>query len=105
MTSYNESLRESVAIYFEEPSITALFAELLEANGCNTRTLTDITEVAKHTRIVTEPQYFSHLKPDHYNDCLLVGNKNALKDLPVLTLSRPLTEDKIESAISQFLKR
>ncbi|MDC0358501.1 hypothetical protein OAO01_06765 [Oligoflexia bacterium] len=93
----------TIAICFEEPAITFLFSKLLQANGCTTTVLEKVSDLAGDAKIITEPQYFPQIQKEYQDRCLLVGNKDAVKDLPVLTLSRPLTEAKIEHALEHFL--
>ena len=99
----NEAL-DAISIYFEDETITELFSELLQANGWSTKVLNKIEEVKPSTKIITEPRYFPMLSPDTQNKCLIVGNKNALQSINAICLSRPLTEEKIEEALNQFLR-
>jgi hypothetical protein len=103
-SDYSEALC-TVSICFADPMINHLFSELLEARGVRTRIVSDITEAVKETKIITEPQFFPDLEPSQRTSCLIVGNKESLKEVEALSLSRPLTEEKIESALADFLKR
>ena len=94
---------ESVGILFREEMICLLFSQLLEARGVKTSILDCVTETTPHSKIVTEPIYFSKLDPDRAHKCLVVGNKNTLTGLDAVCLSRPLTEEKVENAIEKFL--
>ena len=105
MTSIaNKSDFAPVSICFEEDSINQLFAELLESIGVKVQIVEKISNAPKETRIITEPQFFPDLTHDLRQHCLLVGNKGSLEGLNVPTLSRPLTAEKIHSALEQFLK-
>jgi len=81
--------------------IGELFSELLKSRGISTRILSrpeEFSELAPH---ITEPQFFRAAASAR---CLVVGNKETLKGLDAVILSRPLTEEKIEQALSEFLK-
>jgi hypothetical protein len=94
-----------VSICFEDPTINLLFSELLEVRGIRTHILESIEHFSGSSKLVTEPQYYSSLASDQRQRCLIVGNKDALRELKDgVPLSRPLTEDKIEEAIRQFLR-
>lgn len=92
-----------VSIYFEETEINLLFSELLRAKGLRTRILSSVTEADGPTKIITEPQYFPELPAMYQRNCLVVGNKDCLKGMSGVHLSRPLTEAKIEQALAEFL--
>ncbi len=92
-----------VSIYFEETEINLLFSELLRAKGLRTRILSSAEEADGFTKIITEPQYFPDLPAPYKKDCLVVGNKESLKGISGVHLSRPLTEAKIEQALLEFL--
>ncbi len=94
-----------VTIYFQDPTITELFSDLIAVRGVPTRPLSSLDGLAPGTKIITEVGEFQKLAPGSYDKCLIVGNKDALEGLEVLTLSRPLTEEKIESALNQFLRK
>lgn len=93
-----------VCICFEDETINEIFSALLEARGIHTRILSDIQEAGQNSKVITEPQYFPKLDPTCQTKCLLVGNKDRLSGTSALALSRPLTEEKIEQALSQFLR-
>jgi len=82
-----------------------LFSELLEVRGVHTKIAESPQTVPLNTRVITEIQYFSELPKECRMQCLVVGNKDALRGIDALTLSRPLTEEKIESALAAFLQR
>ncbi|RIL08634.1 MAG: hypothetical protein DCC75_08395 [Proteobacteria bacterium] len=94
---------EVVCIYFQEEEINELFSDLLRAHGARTRILSDISQAPQDTRVITEPQFFPQLNPSLWRRCLVVGNKESLKGIDTLCLSRPLTESKIEAALKNFL--
>lgn len=93
-----------VGVYFQDEDINILFCDLLRAQGIETNILSALDAAQTNTRIVTEPIYFPQLSPEQQSRCLVVGNKEALKTVTALSLSRPLTEEKIFSALRQFLK-
>lgn len=102
--SANSEDFESVAVCFRDPSINALFADLLQVRGIKAKTFTEIYDVEQATKIITEPIFLPDLTPSQMKKCLVVGNKDLLNDLESVTLARPLTEEKINAAISAFLK-
>jgi hypothetical protein len=94
-----------VSICFEDQTINLLFSELLEVRGVRTHILDNIYDFSGENKIVTEPQYYGCLDSLQRQRCLIVGNKDALRELKDgIALSRPLTEDKVEEAISLFLR-
>ena len=92
-----------VAICFEDQEINLLFSELLEVRGVETVILNSISDFSGESKLVTEPQFFSAIDQRFRGQCLLVGNREALRGLPAHSLCRPLTEDKVESAIHKLL--
>jgi hypothetical protein len=94
-----------IAICFQDDTINYLFAGLLESRGVHTTIVETVENLSPSTRLITEPLYLGHLSSDSLQHCLVVGNKESLKGLSTVTLSRPLTEEKIENAISEFLNR
>ena len=92
-----------VTVLFCEPAITFLFSELLRSRGIETAIAEDVTEIQPTAKVITEPRYYSGLPESVRSQCLVVGNKDALKSVDALSLSRPLTEEKIETALSRFL--
>lgn len=99
----NQSDFETVSILFAEPQITCLFSELLKAKGVDTKILNSPQEILHSGKLITEPQYIGQIDPSHHKRCLLVGNKEVLKGLNTLSLTRPLTEEKVEKALSLLL--
>lgn len=102
--SANSSDYTPVCVFFEDETINEVFSDLLQARGVTTRVLSSIAEAGKDTKIITEPRFFPMLDSTCHGKCLIVGNKDALHGLSVLSLSRPLTEEKIEAALSRFLR-
>ncbi len=94
---------DRVSIFFEDDTITHIFSQLLEVRGVKTCVLNDISEFNGQTKIITEPRYFPMLDKSCHTRCLVIGNKDTLHNISALSLSRPLTEEKIETALSQFL--
>ena len=103
--SYNDqlSLSPDVGILFEDGAISEVFCALLEARGVSAHVLSGTHELPGETAIITEPQFFPLLDQLHRRSCLVVGNKNSLREIPALSLSRPLTEEKVEEALARFL--
>jgi len=107
-TSYMGQIAGSpatVAICFADSTINQLFSQLLEVRGISTEILENIKQVSGNTKIITEPQFFESLDEKYHQQCLLVGNKGILQAFSTLSLSRPLTEGKIEAALTLFLEK
>jgi hypothetical protein len=90
-------------VCFADESINHIFAALLRAQGVPTRVVHELHTLSGETRVITEPQYFPSVPQRYIQRTLVVGNCEGLEEAPVLTLSRPLTEAKIERALSRFL--
>ena len=99
----NSSDFREVSILFADEVITGLFAELLESRGVKTKILAKADDHNENTRIVTEPQFFGLLDSLSQARCLVVGNKEIVDQIAAIGLTRPLTEQKIESALEEFL--
>jgi hypothetical protein len=104
----NKNKNLTISICFEEDTITELFSALLRAKGVKTRVVNSPKELSEKdinsgTKIITEPQYIPLVPEVLKYECMVVGNKESLKGLPGITLSRPLTEQKIELAIEDLL--
>jgi hypothetical protein len=97
-------LAQHVSICFEEESINILFSELLRSRGVATRIVGSPKEANGETKIITEPQFMPLVPEVYKTECLVVGNKESLKACDGIKLSRPLTEQKIETAISELLR-
>lgn len=95
---------EPVAICFAENAIGELFSELLESRGVETRIIQDLSSLGCLRKIITEPQFLQNIDEGLKSKCLVVGDCEALQDLSVQSLPRPLTESKVEQALSSFLK-
>ena len=98
-----EQAPEDIAICFAESEITDLFAALIEARGGKASVVSGIAEATKFTKIITEPRYFPEIPPTLRHRCLVVGNPDSLNGTKAITLSRPLTEAKVERAIAELL--
>lgn len=97
------STRPQVHICFEDETINEIFSQLLEARGYRTKILAQIEDLKDGAHVITEPRFFHKLDKTCHERCLVIGNKDALRSITALSLSRPLTEEKIEQALSQFL--
>lgn len=96
---------QEVSVCFNELEISFLFAEVLSARGMETYVYTDTRAIPVGTKMVTEPYCFARMsEAQKENDCLIVGGQN-LEIIPcnAHTLERPLTEEKVELALEQFL--
>lgn len=103
LTAKNNADFSPVCILFADEVINELFAELLAVRGVDACIVHSMTAVPENARIITEPHFFPEIPPTMRHHCLIVGNKEALKGLPTYALSRPLTEEKIETALGQLL--
>ena len=95
---------EAIAICFEEETINLLFSELLNVRGVKTEILESIDDFSGKMKLITEPQFLDSIPHKHHHRCLVVGNKDRLVGLESITLSRPLTEEKIEQALRNLLR-
>ncbi len=93
----------TVSVCFADEAINEIFCALLEAQGVKTTIVRDIRLASTETRVITEPQYLPHLKTSLKESCLVVGNIDPRVPQGTLLLARPLTEEKIETALSRFL--
>ncbi len=97
---------KNTAIFFNDDSISTLFAELVQCMGCQSKVVdsfSDKPDFSEIDKVITEPQLYSQL-PAHLRErCLLVGNKDVLSQYSTASLSRPLTEEKIGGALLPFL--
>ncbi len=100
----NDSDYSEVGVCFNDQQITDLFSELLKAHGIKTRIIEDLIELPFCSKVITEPRYFPLVSEISRSRSLVVGEKDDLNELESLTLSRPLTESKIQLAITEFLR-
>jgi len=103
MQNSNTPCPAPVGVFFADGDVASIFAELLEVQGVPVQVLASPGELSQHSRVITEPRYVREIAPDHYRHCLVVGNKECLTGLPTLSLSRPLTAEKVEQALRAFL--
>lgn len=103
LTAKNNTDFSPVCILFSDGVINELFAELLSVRGVDACIVHSMEGVPENARIITEPHFFPEIPPTMRHHCLIVGNREALKGLPTYALSRPLTEEKIETALGQLL--
>jgi len=94
-----------VEIHFQDHRISLLFAHLLESMGREAILSDNIGEASADTSIITEPIYFPLLSPEQQKKCLIIGDAESLQGVNALSIAQPLTEKKIESALSLFLKK
>lgn len=94
---------QPVAVLFIEPEIGLLFSELLQARGVQVQRLNNVEQYQGHTKIITEALYFPMLPEMARQNCLVVGNRDSLQKIDALCLTRPLTEEKIDSALQALL--
>lgn len=96
----------TVWVCFHEHLISCLFADLLESRGIPAKIVSGLIEHGQLPKIITEPRYFVALSPDQQRHCLVVGTPESLapwRGNGTHTLSRPLSEEKIDTALAQLL--
>jgi hypothetical protein len=103
LTAVNTTDFAPVCIYFTDEVINELFAELLAVRGVEARIVHSVEAVPGNARIITEPHLFPALAPTQRSRCLVVGDRTAVAGLHAFALTRPLTEEKIETALGQLL--
>ncbi|WKZ57139.1 MAG: hypothetical protein QY326_00325 [Bdellovibrionota bacterium] len=97
------SAPQSVGIFFHDREIAAVFGALLASRGLSTRVLSSRHDLAKYPAIVTEARYYQYLSPSQRPVSIVVGDSQSLKEIGGITLEQPLTEDKVEAALEQFI--
>lgn len=97
--------RRDVCILFNDDDIAEVFQELLASRGTDARLIAGVEALPEGSSLITEPSYVPLIPDSIHSRCLVVGNRGALEGLPTLCLSRPLTEEKVESALRDFLSR
>lgn len=102
-SSKTSAEKAQVAVYFHDKAIQTLFSELLELRGVNTAHIRSPGELTEYKKGITEIQFLDFLLPRSKTDGLLIGDQRELADCPVISLSRPLTGDKIETALQKLL--
>jgi hypothetical protein len=97
----------AIGILFSDASITEVFAALLESRGRKVQILQDPKQLSSVPRqelqLVTETCYAASLGTQQYKSCLVVGPASSSSTENVISLTQPLTLQKIESALAQFL--
>jgi len=99
----NSSDYYPIAIYFCDLEISYLFAELIESQGYKAEIVDSVEDATKETHIITEPAIFDRLPNWSKAQCLVVGDVNTTKNGQATYLLRPLSEEKIETALYTFL--
>lgn len=94
---------QSVGILFHDREIAAVFGALLASRGMATRVLHSRHDLAPYRAVVTEARYYQYLSPAQRPVSLVVGDSQSLRAIGGITLEQPLTEDKVEAALEQFL--
>ena len=91
-----------VGVLFSEDSIAQLFAALVSQRGVDVALLNPDESGPRETKIITEPCFLADLTADQRSRCLLVGDPQDTQIACAAVLTRPLTEAKIERALTQF---
>lgn len=97
--------KKDICILFTDDDIAEVFHELLSSMGTEVTLIDQVDSIPEGSSLITEPSYVPLLPSSIHEKCLVVGNRGALEGLPTLCLSRPLTEEKVESALREFLSR
>jgi len=104
-----DTKKSPVTIYFSDENISALFCALLSARGIPTRTTVNRQALTTSSTVITEARFFELLDTKQKNNSLVVGNKLSLATITeqgtTLVLIQPLTENKVERAIDEFVMR
>jgi hypothetical protein len=95
----NDKLK--VLVNFKDPDITELFEHIVRIHGALILPLNAYTEADK---IVTELSFYNEIPVVlRGSNCLIVGNEPLSNNVFALSLSRPLDESKINSAMTRLL--
>lgn len=94
---------QKVGVLFSEESIAHLFAALVSQRGVEVALLSPEEAGPQETKIITEPCFLSDLSDNQIANCLLVGDAVESPAECAAILTRPLTEAKIERALTKFL--
>lgn len=92
-----------VAVLFRERIVTMLFADLVAVHGSAVQVIKDISELRPGRKLITEVQYYEQLDEPQRASCLVVGSSEQLRRVTAPSLSQPLTEEKVERALENFL--
>lgn len=95
--------KHTIFILIEDEDLSLLFAELVEAHGREAEIVRSEQYIPLSARVLTEPRYYQSLSDQQKESSLVIGNKTALESICTPTLARPLTEEKIISALDKFL--
>lgn len=93
---------QDITILFSDKVITKLFTQLLKTKGVHPKPINSLKELNESEKIITEPLYYKQLSPNLQEHCLLLTSKKET-GIAGICLTQPLTERKIETALSSFL--
>ncbi|MCB0310628.1 MAG: hypothetical protein KDD42_05305 [Bdellovibrionales bacterium] len=99
----NQSDYQTIAVLFKDPAINELFADLVCARGARASVIADMSELSSQNKVITEAIFLPELPPSYMDKCLIVGTISNLVDVELPTLKQPLTEEKIEAALSRLI--
>lgn len=106
MKQAHPAAETKVAILFTDQEISSLFSELLKAHGAETQILANGDNLHEGAYLITESCFLDIANARAPRGCLVVGEtapEKASSSWQVLT--QPLTEHKVESALSSFLEK
>ena len=95
--------KSPISLYFLDEEISVAFGELLQSLGFQTETLQSLQELASAKKVVTEPLFYDSLSSLQKETCLLVGNSATPDGFPCPIIRQPLTPDKVQRALQEFL--
>ena len=96
-------MNTQIAVCFQQPEISELFAELLRMRGADVLVTEHLSDLEPSAKVVTEPHFFPTLASTLHSKCLLVTNRSSDAPTGIATLVRPLTLEKIEQALSRLV--
>lgn len=96
-----------IGILFAEEQISLLFAELVKARGGKVVLLDSASgSLSDYEGLITEPRIYNRINqenPKIDKKFLVVGNSDLDFQSNAINLSRPLTEEKVEQALTELM--
>ncbi len=101
MTTANQP----ISLLFLNGDIADVFGELVESYGFKAELIKSELDLSENQKIITEPLYYRSLSDAHKENCLVIGNKQAEESVSCPFISQPLTPEKVERGLNEFLGR
>lgn len=95
---------QTIGILFFNHAISLLFSELLNSRGIEAVQISDPIDCSNYHKVITEDSYIKYLSEDLLSKSIIVGSCEFIDSNKVHQLTRPLTEEKIESALRYLLE-